>query len=635
MRTDRLAIDGGEPAVTRRLPLGKGIDLIGDDEIDAVTAVLRDRSLFRYHSSRTPARVDAFESAVCDAFGCRYALAVSSGTAALRAALAALGCRPGDEVIVPAFTFIATVSAVVTIGAEPVFAEVDDTLTLDPSTSTQGHSERTAAIVPVHLENVAADMEALGAVAASARRADPRGRRAGDRRDVPRPPCGTIGALGACSLQETKNITTGEGGIVCTDDDDLYVRAARFHDQGGQFVTQYRGERGPDRGPPFMGDNLRMTEIAGAIGIVQLAAAAVVARVDAWRTTTSRTRSAPSTDGQPRRIPDPAVPAVRASRGCCPTPTTPAGSSPRSGPRARRRRRCTRAGRCTRTRPCRTGRRPTPNATAVRGPRIWSRARSRSASVPRSPSRTAIRSRPRSTRSHDSATVWCGVMRAGFGTAVDHARAPRVPRGLRRPHRDRRNRCTTTSKLRVLVVEDDQTRAALVTCDLLAMTRDFSDPIRAAVAELVETDVAVLTSCTHVHAGPSTLTGTDAIGWPVPEGYRELLVARPGDATGAAVAALAPASLRSAPRSSTATSRSTGAATHSRPRLVGRVRRRRDRRQLRHPSDGHRSEQPRGLDRLGRPVPADGRTATPAYPSVLPPGLPGRREPVGHLVGRR
>ena len=156
MQTDRLAIDGGTPAVTRRLPLGKGIDRIGDAEVAAVTDVLRDRSLFRYHSSRTPARVDAFESAVCDAFGCRYALAVSSGTAALRVALAALGVGPGDEVIVPAFTFIATVSAVVTLGADVVFAEVDDTLTLDPGDLETKVSERTAAIVPVHLENVAA-----------------------------------------------------------------------------------------------------------------------------------------------------------------------------------------------------------------------------------------------------------------------------------------------------------------------------------------------------------------------------------------------------------------------------------------------------------------------------------------------
>ncbi len=305
MQTDRLAIDGGTPAVTRRLPLGKGIDQLGDAEVDAVTAVLRDRSLFRYHSSRTPARVDAFESAVCDAFGCRYALAVSSGTAALRVALAALGVGPGDEVIVPAFTFIATVSAVVTMGADVVFAEVDETLTLDPADVAAKVSERTAAIVPVHLENVAADMDALALVAAQddvpvlEDAAQAIGVTFHDRH------AGTIGALGACSLQETKNITTGEGGIVLTDDDDLYVRAARFHDQGGQFVTQYRGERGPDRGTPFMGDNLRMTEIAGAIGLVQLTRLpSLLASLRANRERVA-TAIGPVDGLQPRRVPDP------------------------------------------------------------------------------------------------------------------------------------------------------------------------------------------------------------------------------------------------------------------------------------------------------------------------------------------
>jgi 8-amino-3,8-dideoxy-alpha-D-manno-octulosonate transaminase len=115
-----------------------------------------------------------------------------------------------------------------------------------------------------------------------------------------------MGALGACSLQQTKNITTGEGGIVLTDDEDLYVRAARFHDQGGQFVTQYLGARGPDRGEPFMGDNLRMTEIAGALGTVQLARLSGL--LGAMRANCARVRDAVGVvDGLvPRRLPDPA-----------------------------------------------------------------------------------------------------------------------------------------------------------------------------------------------------------------------------------------------------------------------------------------------------------------------------------------
>jgi 8-amino-3,8-dideoxy-alpha-D-manno-octulosonate transaminase len=305
VQTDQLALDGGAPACTRPIRLGRGIDFFGDAEIAAVTAVLRDRSLFRYHSPRTPARVDAFESALCRSFGSRFALAVSSGTAALRCALVALGVGPGDEVVVPAFTFIATVSAVVTLGAEVVFAEVDDTLTLDPDDVAAKLSPRTAAIVPVHLENVTCDMDALLSFARA--RAVPVLEDAAQAVGATYKghATGTMGALGALSLQQTKNITTGEGGAVLTDDEDMYVRAARFHDQGGQFVTQYRGERGPDRGVPFMGDNLRMTEIAGALGVVQLQRLPALLR--AMRANYERIRDAVGDlEGlQQRRLPDP------------------------------------------------------------------------------------------------------------------------------------------------------------------------------------------------------------------------------------------------------------------------------------------------------------------------------------------
>jgi dTDP-4-amino-4,6-dideoxygalactose transaminase len=304
MRTDLLAIDGGTPVRHGFPPLGKGVDLIGEEEIDAVVAVMRDRTLFRYHSTRTPARVAALEAATCDAFGCNYALATASGTSALRCALAALGVGCGDEVIVPAFTFIATVGAVVNAGAVPVFAEVDDSLTLDIDDVARKIGSRTTAVVPVHLENVACAMDPLLALtqargiaivedAAQAVGVTYHGRAVG-----------TLGALGACSFQETKNITTGEGGMVFTDDEDLYVRAARFHDQGGQFVTQYRGTRGPERGQAFVGDNLRMTELAGAIGCVQLAR--LPGLLAAMRANCDRIEAAIGrVDGlRPRRLPD-------------------------------------------------------------------------------------------------------------------------------------------------------------------------------------------------------------------------------------------------------------------------------------------------------------------------------------------
>jgi 8-amino-3,8-dideoxy-alpha-D-manno-octulosonate transaminase len=184
--------------------------------------------------------------------------------------LAALGVGCGDEVVVPAFTFIATVNAVVAAGAVPVFAEIDDSLGLDPIDLGHHITDRTAAVVAVHLENVACDIDAVLEVAA--------------RRDMPvledaaqafgasyhGRALGTFGALGAFSLQQEKNITAGEGGLVTTDDETLYLRAARFQDQGGQFVTSYASTRGEELTESFAGENLRMGELAGAVAGVQL-----------------------------------------------------------------------------------------------------------------------------------------------------------------------------------------------------------------------------------------------------------------------------------------------------------------------------------------------------------------------------
>ncbi|MDP9335381.1 MAG: aminotransferase class I/II-fold pyridoxal phosphate-dependent enzyme [Actinomycetota bacterium] len=268
---DALAIDGGTPVRTEPLDFSKGAALLGAEEADALAAVIAERSLFRYKGGLAAGAVAEFERAACALLGCRYAVAVANGTAALRCALAALGVGCGDEVIVPAFTFVATVNAVVAAGAVPVFAEIDDTLGLDPGDLEAQITDRTAAIVAVHLENVPCDLDAVCAVAerrgvaliedaAQSFGATYHGRAVG-----------TFGALGTFSLQQEKNITAGEGGLVVTDDETRYLRAARFQDQGGQFVTSYASARGDELTEPFTGENLRMGEFAGAVAGVQLA----------------------------------------------------------------------------------------------------------------------------------------------------------------------------------------------------------------------------------------------------------------------------------------------------------------------------------------------------------------------------
>ena len=301
----RLAIDGGTPVRQTPLDFSRGAGLLGDEERAAVLEVLESRSLFRYYGPDLLGRVSEFEAALAEFTGTEHAVATSSGTAALRCALASLGVGCGDEVILPAFTFIATVNAVVVSGAVPVFAEVDDSLGLDHADVAAKLTPRTAAVIAVHLENVACDLDPILAAlapagvpliedAAQAMGVSYNGRKVG-----------SIGALGAFSFQLEKNVTAGEGGAITTNDDRLHLRAARYQDQGGQFVTSHMGERGGELDEPFVGENLRMTEIAGAIVGVQLRK--LPGLLECMRDNCLRVANAiGDVDGmQPRRIPDP------------------------------------------------------------------------------------------------------------------------------------------------------------------------------------------------------------------------------------------------------------------------------------------------------------------------------------------
>jgi 8-amino-3,8-dideoxy-alpha-D-manno-octulosonate transaminase len=265
-----LAIDGGEPVRREPLNTAKGLAYYDAEEEEAVLEVLRSRSLFRYYGPDLRRKAEAFESRLREMLGARYAVGVSSGTAALQCGLVGLGVEPGDEVIVPAVTFIATVGVVVNARAVPVFAEVDESLNIDPAALAANVTEKTRAVIPVHLANAACDMDAVMEVArrhdlrvledaAQAIGVSYRGQ-----------PVGTIGDAGAFSLQLDKNITTGEGGALVTDDWSVFDRAVRYQDQGGQFTTS-RGEvRDHTSGEPFIGTNLRLNELAGALAEVQL-----------------------------------------------------------------------------------------------------------------------------------------------------------------------------------------------------------------------------------------------------------------------------------------------------------------------------------------------------------------------------
>jgi 8-amino-3,8-dideoxy-alpha-D-manno-octulosonate transaminase len=234
----------------------------GTEEIAAATSVLESGELFRYHDD---SRAASFEAAFGTALGHTHVLAVHSGTAALIAALMACEIGPGDEVIVPGFTFIATAAAPVAVGAVPVIAEIDESLSLDPDALQSRLSDRTRAVIAVHMLGAPADLDAIRRAVgpdvvivedcAQACGATYRGA-----------PVGSIGAVGTFSFNYAKTLSCGEGGAVTTADSRLFDRLKMAHDPGS--LWREPGRRYDDDDFPGLG--MRIDELRAAIMEVQL-----------------------------------------------------------------------------------------------------------------------------------------------------------------------------------------------------------------------------------------------------------------------------------------------------------------------------------------------------------------------------
>lgn len=213
-------------------------------------------------------RVREFEQAMARKVGAGYAQAVSSGTAALRVAIEALGLRPGDQVIIPAFTFVATAEAVLQAGAELVIVDIDDSYTMDPAALEAAITPRTKAVIPVHMMGAPADLGKITQIAARhglkviEDSAQAVGGSYGGRY------LGTIGDLGCYSFDAGKVLNTGEGGMVLTNNESFFKNARGYHDHGHEYSTAVgRGQEGAIG----VGFNYRMMEIQGCIGLAQLA----------------------------------------------------------------------------------------------------------------------------------------------------------------------------------------------------------------------------------------------------------------------------------------------------------------------------------------------------------------------------
>ncbi|MDD5484019.1 MAG: DegT/DnrJ/EryC1/StrS family aminotransferase [Kiritimatiellae bacterium] len=248
---------------------GPGAEYIGTEEKLEALDVLASGYLFRYGRSddaRFKAKVWNLEREFCDYVGAKHGLAVNSGTSALLASLIGLEIGAGDEVIVPGYTFIASISSIVYAGGIPVLAEIDESLNLDPMDLERRITERTKAIMAVHMLGNPAKMDAIMEIA--------------NRRGIPviedaAQACGgvyrgkklgTIGKIGAYSFNFYKTMTCGDGGMMVTDDEEVYTKGFGFHDQG--HLPNRQGVEIGKRSA--IGLDFRMNELTGAVALAQL-----------------------------------------------------------------------------------------------------------------------------------------------------------------------------------------------------------------------------------------------------------------------------------------------------------------------------------------------------------------------------
>lgn len=240
---------------------------MGKPELRAVEKVIEDGYLFRYKAGHTAPRTARLEARLTELFDVKHALATSSGTGSLICALVGLGIGAGDEVIVPGYTFISTALAPLAVGAVPIIAEVDDSLTLDPNDFEARITPNTKAVIPVHMAGLPCNLDAIQRIArkhdvrivedaAQACGGSYRGRR-----------LASIGDVGILSFNHYKILSCGEGGAVLTNDTLAHQRAMIQHDGGCVFFDEDAAETKP---PFFAGLNFRVSEIQSAILLEQL-----------------------------------------------------------------------------------------------------------------------------------------------------------------------------------------------------------------------------------------------------------------------------------------------------------------------------------------------------------------------------
>ena len=248
-----------------------GFELIGEEELKEITHLFKESGILFRHSfdplRNNIYKVKKFETDFSSKLKIQHALAVSSGTAALKVALEALGITEGDEVITQAFTFVATVEAIIECKAQPIITQIDTTLNMDVQDLKQKITPKTKAIIVVHMLGVPANMDEILDIANKYHIPVIEDTAWGCGGKLHNQYLGTIGTIGTYSFDFAKIITTGEGGMIVTNNTELYKKAAAYHDHGHEnnpSVPRWEDTRSGS------GFNFRMTEMQGAVGIAQL-----------------------------------------------------------------------------------------------------------------------------------------------------------------------------------------------------------------------------------------------------------------------------------------------------------------------------------------------------------------------------
>ena len=248
-----------------------GFELIGKEEFKEIQNLFKDSGILFRHGfdalRNNIYKVRDFEKNFAFRMGVKDALAVSSGTAALKVALKALGIGPGDEVITQAFTFVATVEAIVEVGAKPVIANIDESLNISPIDLSRKITTKTKAIIAVHMLGIPCDMDNVMSIATKNNIKVIEDTAWGCGGSYKGKPLGSIGDIGTFSFDFAKTITTGEGGMIIAKDDMVLEIAKAYHDHGHENnpkLPRWEDSRSSS------GFNYRMTEMQGAVGLAQL-----------------------------------------------------------------------------------------------------------------------------------------------------------------------------------------------------------------------------------------------------------------------------------------------------------------------------------------------------------------------------